>query len=30
MSFLTKRVAEGWMMNRMADPLLKRLLKLLF
>ncbi len=27
MSFLTKRVSEGWMMNRMQDPLVRRLLR---
>jgi pyruvate/2-oxoglutarate dehydrogenase complex dihydrolipoamide dehydrogenase (E3) component len=30
MSFLTKRVAEGWMMNRMKDPLLRRMIRLFF
>jgi pyruvate/2-oxoglutarate dehydrogenase complex dihydrolipoamide dehydrogenase (E3) component len=30
MSFLTKRVAEGWMMNRMRNPWLKRLIRALF
>jgi len=30
MSFLTKRVSERWMMNRMESPALKRLVKWLF
>ncbi|MGB2982607.1 MAG: NAD(P)/FAD-dependent oxidoreductase [Candidatus Bipolaricaulia bacterium] len=30
MSFLTRRVAEGWMMNRMQSRLLRRLVKLVF
>jgi len=30
MSFLSKRVAEGWMMKRMESPFLRRLVRLLF
>jgi pyruvate/2-oxoglutarate dehydrogenase complex dihydrolipoamide dehydrogenase (E3) component len=30
MSFLTKRVAEGWAMNRMENPLLRRLIRAMF
>jgi len=30
MSFLSKRVAEGWMMNRARSPLLRRLVRLFF
>jgi len=30
MSFLTKRVSEGWMMNRMKSRLLRRLMRLMF
>ena len=30
MSFLTKRVSEGWMMNRMKSQLLKRLIRMMF
>ncbi len=30
MSFLSKRVAEGWMMKRMESPFLRRMVKLLF
>jgi len=30
MSFLTKRVSEGWMMNRMESRLLKRLIRMMF
>ena len=29
MSFLSKRAAESWAMNRMKDPLVRRLIKLL-
>jgi hypothetical protein len=29
MSFLSKRTAESWMMNRMKDPLLRKLVRLL-
>jgi hypothetical protein len=30
MSFLTKRVSERWMMNRMESPFLRRLVRWLF
>ncbi len=30
MSFLTKRVSEGWMINRMQSQLLERLIRMMF